>query len=371
MARSKCMEAMSISLSFAIKQLLPGVRDELKYIGMEIQFQKYRKKTGDGGCAMEEIYDLIIVGGGPAGVAAAIYASRAMLKTLWLNSSFSIGGQITESSLVDNYPGLPGVSGASLGEAFEEHAEKLGILPEREKVRSVDKNPETGLFTVESKKHSYLGRGVIYAAGAAHRELNLPGEKEYAGMGVSYCATCDGAFFKNQRAAVIGGGNTAVTDAVFLARICEKVYLVHRRDELRADRLLQKRLFDTENIEVLWNQCPFEIRGGEAVTEMVLKHAVTGEKSNLPVNAVFIAVGMVPNTEPLQPLFARNLLKTDAAGYIEAKEDCRTSLSGFYAAGDIRTKALRQVVTAAGDGANAVHSVVEDLISVLQALPAR
>ena len=310
---------------------------------------------------MEEIYDLIIVGGGPAGAAAGIYASRAMLNTLWLNSSFSIGGQITESNLVDNYPGLPGISGAALGEAFEGHTEKLGLSPVREKVRAIDKDPETGLFLVESKKGTYRAKAVIYAGGAAHRKLDLPGEEEYAGMGVSYCATCDGAFFKNQRTAVVGGGNTAVTDAMFLSRICEKVYLIHRRDELRADRLLQKRLFETDNIEVLWNCRPLEIRGGEAVTDLVLCHTVTGEESILPVNAVFVAVGMVPNNDPLQPLINKNLIETDDAGYIRAQEDCRTGLAGFYAAGDIRTKALRQVLTAASDGANAVHSAAEDL----------
>ncbi len=310
---------------------------------------------------MEEIYDLIIVGGGPAGVAAAIYASRAMLSFIWINSSFSIGGQITESGLVDNYPGLPGITGASLGEAFEEHAGKLGFSPVREKVRSIDKDPETGLFLVESKKHRYSGRAVIYAGGAAHRKLRIPGEEELSGAGVSYCATCDGAFFKNQKAAVVGGGNTAVTDAMFLARICEKVYLVHRRDELRADKLLQKKLLETENIEVLWNRRPLKIEGQEAVSGLLLQHTVSGEESMLPVNAVFVAAGMVPNTEPLQPLMEKGLLKTVPAGYIEAAEDCRTSLDRFYAAGDIRTKALRQVLTAASDGANAVNSVTEDL----------
>ena len=299
---------------------------------------------------MSEIYDVIIIGAGPAGASAAIYASRACLDVLWIDDRFIPGGQIADSALVDNYPGLPGISGADLGEAFSEHAKKLQMVPVREKVRSIEEG-EGGCWIVSTKKGEYTAKTVIYAAGAAHRKLCIPGEEELEGMGVSYCATCDGAFFKDKTVVVIGGGNTACEEALFLSRICRKVYLVHRRDSLRADRILQERLASCEKVEILWNLVPAAIRGEEQVKEIVLRSTVTSEEKILETDGVFIAVGTVPNTELL-----KDLVTLDEAGYVAAGEDCCTSAPGIFAAGDVRTKLLRQVVTAAADGAVAVCS---------------
>lgn len=304
---------------------------------------------------MEELYDVIILGGGPAGISAAIYAKRARLHALWIDKNFIPGGQISDTYEVDNYPGLPGISGADLGEAMVEHAAKLGISPVREMVKELERS--SGEIVIRTKKNQYRGKTVIAALGASHRRLEIPGEDELAGMGVSYCATCDGAFFKDRRTAVVGGGNVAVEDAIFLSRICKKVYLVHRRDALRADRILQERLFACENVEVLWDSVPLEIMGTDQVSGLKLKNKKSEEESILEVDGVFIAVGILPNTALL-----KDLTELDEGGYVRAGEDCRTSCPRIYAAGDLRTKALRQVVTAAADGANAVTSVQSDLL---------
>jgi len=200
---------------------------------------------------MSELYDIAILGAGPAGISAAIYAVRGRLKALWLDNQFVEGGQVLNTYEVDNYPGLPGISGMDLGEAMGNHAEKLGIAPVRGKVLAVENAGSEKI--IRTKKHEYRAKTVVLACGASHRTLDIPGEAELSGMGVSYCATCDGAFFKNKRAVVIGGGNIAVEDAIFLARICEKVYVVHRRDEFRADRILQDSLRSCENVEIIWD----------------------------------------------------------------------------------------------------------------------
>ena len=302
------------------------------------------------------MYDLIIIGAGPAGVSAAIYASRAHIDTLWIDDRFVPGGQISDSGRVDNYPGIPSVSGAELGDRFAAHAEQLGMVPVREKVRSIEKavpeGEEKGFFVVQTRKNTSEARTVILSSGASHRHLGIPGEEELSGMGVSYCATCDGAFFRDRTTAVVGGGNTACEDALFLSRMCKKVYLIHRRDALRADALLQDLVQSDPNIQIIWNCVPEKIEGDSQVSGLVLKNRVTQEESILVTEGVFIAVGMVPNTE-----LVKELVEMDEAGYICAGEDCRTSLSGLFAAGDIRTKSLRQVVTAVADGAQAVHSV--------------
>ena len=303
------------------------------------------------------MYDLIIIGGGPAGVTAAIYASRAHLDTLWLDDRFVPGGQISDSALVDNYPGLPSVTGAELGDRFAAHAEGLGLKPLREKVLSIEKTScgaedPKGAFVLKTRKNTYESRTVILAAGAAHRHLDIPGEEELSGMGVSYCATCDGAFFRDRTAAVIGGGNTACEDALFLSRMCRQVYLVHRRDMLRADAVLRDRVQNCENIRVIWNSVPEKIEGDSQVSGLVLKNRVSGEENILVTEGVFIAVGMTPNSG-----LVRELAETDEAAYVCAGEDCATSMPGLYVAGDVRTKMLRQVVTATADGANAVASV--------------
>lgn len=299
---------------------------------------------------MSEIYDLAILGAGPAGISAAIYAARARLNTLWIERKFAQGGQIVDTYEVDNYPGLPGINGMDLGEKMAAHAEKLGLSPLRENVVSVE--DEDGIKVIRTKKNEYRARAVILAFGAAHRTLGIPGEEFLSGMGVSYCATCDGAFFRDRTVAVIGGGNVAAEDAILLSRTCKKVYVIHRRDQMRADQILQEKLFACENVEMIWDTVPVSIEGEEMVSGIKLQNKKTGEERELPLDGVFIAVGIVPNTE----LF-RNLVKLDESGYIVAGEDCVTSTPGVFAAGDIRTKQLRQVITAAADGANAVTSV--------------
>lgn len=299
---------------------------------------------------MSDIYDLAILGGGPAGITAAIYASRARLNTIWIDKNFAPGGQITATYEVDNYPGMLGISGMDLGEAFGEHARKLGLEPKREKLLSLE-NISGDIKTIHTKKNEYQARTIILAFGAEHRKLDIPGEDDLGGLGVSYCATCDGAFYKDRTVVVVGGGNAAAEDAVFLSGLCKKVYLVHRRDELRADKAIQEKIFDCENIEMVWDSVPLEILGQDEVTGIKIRNVKTGEERELDTDGVFIAVGIVPNTK-----FVKAQLELDENGYICAGEEGITSAAGVFAAGDIRTKALRQVVTAVSDGANAVAS---------------
>ncbi len=299
---------------------------------------------------MSDIYDLAILGGGPAGITAAIYASRARLNTIWIDKNFAPGGQITATYEVDNYPGMPGISGMDLGEAFGEHARKLGLEPKREKILSLE-NISGDIKTIHTKKNEYQARTIILAFGAEHRKLDIPGEDDLGGLGVSYCATCDGAFYKDRTVVVVGGGNAAAEDAVFLSGLCKKVYLIHRRDQLRADKAIQERVFACENIEMIWDSVPLEILGQDEVTGIKIRNVKTGEERELDTDGVFIAVGIVPNTT-----FVKAQLELDENGYICAGEEGITSAAGVFAAGDIRTKALRQVVTAVSDGANAVAS---------------
>lgn len=304
---------------------------------------------------MSEIYDIAILGAGPAGISAAIYAARAKMNILWLDKQFAQGGQVLNTYEVDNYPGMPGISGMDLGEAMGAHAAKLGIEPVRENVLSVE---DVGTEKIiRTKKHEYRAKTVILACGASHRRLNIPGEEELSGMGVSYCATCDGAFFKDKTAVVVGGGNMAVEDAIFLSRICKKVYLLHRRDELRADEILQESLSAGENVEMIWNSVAVEIQGTECVTGLKVRNVLDDTESVIDAEGVFIAVGILPNTEKF-----KSLVKLDEAGYIIAGEEGITETPGVFAAGDIRTKMLRQVVTAVADGANAVTSAHNYLI---------
>ena len=304
---------------------------------------------------MENIYDLAILGAGPAGICAAIYATRAKLNTIWLDKKFVQGGQIVDTYEVDNYPGLPGITGLDLGEAMAGHAKKLGMKPQREPVRSIE--AEQGIKVIRTKKNEYRARAVIIACGATHRHLGIPGEEELSGMGVSYCATCDAAFFQDRTVVVVGGGNVAVEDAILLSRTCKKVYLVHRRDELRAEKILQECLFACKNVELIWDSIPLSIEGTDKVEALKIQNKKTQEESFNETDGVFIAVGIVPGTEKF-----KDLVKLDEAGYIVAGEDGITSEPGIFAAGDIRTKNLRQVVTAVADGANAVASAQRYLL---------
>lgn len=301
------------------------------------------------------MYDLIIIGSGPAGMAAAIYAKRACLNTLVLERTGFGGGQVLNTYEVDNYPGLPGISGFELAQKMSEHAAKMKAETVEDDVIEIRKENEG--YVIVGENGSYETKGIVIATGAKHAHLNVPGEEELSGMGVSYCATCDGAFFTGRDVAVVGGGDVAVEDAIFLARNCRKVYLIHRRDELRAAKTLQEAVKACENVEILWNTTVEEIKGEDAVSSLTIKNKLTGDISSLAVSGVFVAVGILPNSEA----FA-GFVETDQAGYIVAGEECKTSKPFIYAIGDVRTKALRQVVTAVADGANAVTSYQKDLL---------
>lgn len=299
---------------------------------------------------MSVIYDVIIVGSGPAGLAAAIYGQRAGLSSLVLEESYVSGGQVLNTYDVDNYPGLPGISGMELAEKFHEHAKSMGASFLTAAVTAI--REEGDRKVVETAKGDLSARTMILATGAHHRLLGVPGEERLTGMGVSYCATCDGAFFRDKTVAVVGGGDVAVEDAIFLARGCKKVYVIHRRDQLRAAKILQEKLLSLDNVEMKWNCVAEEILGDSQVSGVKVRDVKTGEGSELAVNGVFIAVGILPNTG-----FLGDFVQLDEGGYIVAGEDMKTSVPGVFAAGDVRTKALRQIITAAADGANAITSV--------------
>lgn len=299
--------------------------------------------------------DLIIIGSGPAGLGAAIYATRAKLDMIVIEQNYMSGGQIINTYEVDNYPGLPGISGLDLAAKMREHAEKLGAEFVTAEVTDFEDAGDVKRVTADGQV--YEARTVIIATGASHKKLGVPGENEFSGMGVSYCATCDGAFFKNKEVAVMGGGNVAVEDAIFLARGCSRVYVVHRRDELRADKVLQDSLLSLPNVEMVWSSVIKEIEGKESVTDIIVESRKDGSTKRIDVSAVFIAVGI----EPLSSVFEGKIEKDDG-GYIKAGEDCVTSIPGVFAAGDVRTKQLRQIVTAVSDGACAVTSVQHYLL---------
>ena len=296
------------------------------------------------------MYDVVIIGNGPAGLSAAIYGRRAGFNVLVISDNPVAGGQISTTYEVDNYPGLPGLGGMELGDKFKEHADKFEVEYATDRVNSIiDAGDHKKVIT---QKGEYEARAVIIATGADHRKLGVPGEGELTGSGVSYCATCDGAFFRKKTVAVVGGGDVALEDAIFLSRFAEKVYIIHRRDEFRGAKMLQDQLLSNEKIEPIYDTVGDEIVGKMAVEKVLLTNKKTGEKSELPVNGVFMAVGIVPNLEGIEGLPDR-----DEGGYIIAGESCETSIPGIFAAGDVRTKQLRQVITAAADGANAITSV--------------
>lgn len=296
------------------------------------------------------MYDMIIIGSGPAGLAAAIYGQRAKLSVLVIEKQPMSGGQIINTYDVDNYPGMPGVGGFELAMKFREHADGLGMQVVTAEVQSVEASSE--VKKVVTNDGTYESRTLVIATGATHRKLGVAGEDKLSGMGVSYCATCDGAFFRGKEVAVVGGGDVALEDALFLARVSSKVYLIHRRDAFRGAKTLQEKVMNTENIEIIWDTTVESIEGKEMVESITLYNKKKEEQSVLPVQGVFVAVGIQPNSE----LF-RDMLDMDVAGYICASEDGVTSQPGVFVAGDVRTKQLRQIITAAADGANAVTSV--------------
>lgn len=299
------------------------------------------------------MYDLIIIGSGPAGLSAAVYAKRAGLNLVVLEKNPMSGGQILNTYEVDNYLGLPGINGFDMGTEFRKHADKLGVpFLEAEALEiRCEGNCASNVRIVKTAKEELQAKAVILAAGAHHALLNVPGEEELSGMGVSYCATCDGAFFRGRTTAVIGGGDVALEDAIYLARTCKKVYLIHRRDELRGAKILQEELMAKDNVEILYSHVVKEIRGEDQVEAVLLENAKTGEQKEVALDGVFVAVGIHPDSE-----LVRNLVNCDEAGYVLAGEDCITSVAGIFAAGDVRKKPIRQVVTAVADGANAAVS---------------
>ena len=298
-----------------------------------------------------KIYDLVIIGSGPAGMAAAIYAKRAMLDCLLLEKEYMPGGQVIQTYEVDNYPGIPKTNGMELSSKFAEHARELGI--ETQVAEVTDIMPDGDVKEIILKNGEKIQtKTIILATGAVHRTLGVPGEKELAGMGVSYCATCDGAFFRNKITAVVGGGDVALEDAVFLSRMCEKVYLIHLRDEFRGAKILQNQVKNNDKIEILWNSVVTKIDGDSKVESIQIENVDSHVDKTLDVDGIFIAVG----TKPVSDLL-KGRLDMDDQGYIKAGEDGVTNLPGIFAGGDGRTKNLRQVVTAVADGANCVQSV--------------
>lgn len=296
------------------------------------------------------VYDVIIIGAGPAGVTAAIYAKRAGLNMLIIEQNAISGGQIMYTNAIDNYPGLPGINGFELGMKFKEHMEKAGIDMISAQVTKIE--TEENIKKVVTEEKIYTTKTVILATGSRYRKLNVTGEDRLTGHGVSYCATCDGAFFRNKEVAVAGGGNVAVQDAIYLSKICKKVYLIHRRDELKADKTLQNKLFDITNVEILWNCVITSVDGDDRVESVTIHNNEKSITSKLQINGIFVAAGREPNTDMIME---KNVLNSN--NYVIADEDCASKIPGIYAAGDIRTKSLRQIVTAVADGANAVQSV--------------
>ena len=289
-------------------------------------------------------YDVIILGGGPAGLTAGIYASRARLTTILVEKAFP-GGQLMMCENIENYPGFAGGPGMKLSEAMREQAERFGVQSKIADVEHLDLlGLEKVLYTAD--KEEIRGKTVILSLGAKPRRLGIPGENEFVGRGVSYCAVCDGAFFKDKRLAVIGGGDTAVEDSVFLTRYASSLHIVHRRDKFRAQRIIQERALTNPVINVQWNSIVREIGGGDTVEHVVLEDVTTSQQTHLPVDGVFILIGHDPNTKMLG-----GQIKLDDLGYILTDEDMRTNVPGVFAAGDVRHKLLRQIITACADGA--------------------
>ena len=295
---------------------------------------------------MDRAYDVIVIGGGPAGLSAGLYAARASLSTLLIEKGI-LGGQIANVEHVENYPGFPeGISGFQLGQAMHQQATKYGLETVAAEVTAIELAKKGKV--VKTTESEYLAKALILATGAEPNRLGVPGEERLLGRGVSYCATCDGPLFRDKVVAVIGGGDSAVEEGLILTRFASKVILIHRRDQLRAAKLLQQRAFANQKMEFLWDTVVEEILGDDKVTGLSLRNVKTGERSTLEVSGVFIYVGLHPNTE-----FLRELLRLDVQGHIVTNEEMQTEIAGIFAAGDMRQNSPRQVITAAGDGATA------------------
>lgn len=299
------------------------------------------------------VYDMVVVGGGPAGYTAALYAARAGLSVVVLEK-LSAGGQMALSSQIDNYPGFPeGIDGFSLAERMQQQAEHYGAQTRYAQVDAIDLlvTPKC----LQTSEGEFYGKTVVIATGAVPRKLGLPGEQELTGKGIAYCAACEGMFYKDKIVAVVGGGNSAVADALLLSRVAKKVYLIHRRDMLRAEQISQKPLLEAENVQILWNTEVSKLIMEDRLSAVVLRSAQTGQEEELLVDGLFISVGRIPAVD----LVREQLVLED--GYIKADETTRTNIPGVYAVGDVRTKQLRQIVTAMADGAVAVDAAQEYL----------
>ena len=303
---------------------------------------------------MKQRYDVVIIGGGPGGYTAALYAARAGLSVVVLEK-LSAGGQMALTSQIDNYPGFEdGIDGFLLGEKMQQQAERFDAVTELADVLSVRLAGD--VKEIETSEGIFYGKAVIFATGANPRELGLPKERELIGKGVNYCAACDGAFYKGKTVVVVGGGNSAAADALLLSRIAEKVILVHRRDTLRATKVYHAPLQNAPNVEFRWNSTVTELLHGQKLTGVRIQNVNTGEESDIPCDGIFISIGRSPATD-----LVTGQLELDGSGYIIADESTKTSLPGVFAVGDVRTKALRQVVTAVADGAVAAHFAEEYL----------
>jgi thioredoxin reductase (NADPH) len=298
----------------------------------------------------ERPYDVIIIGGGPAGLTAGLYTSRARLHTLLIEIGL-LGGQMTTTEMIENYPGFPqGVTGDELSRLMEDQAKRFGLEIINQEIAEVKVDGQ--LKRVRIGEATYSCKALIVCTGAEYRKLGVPGEKEFTGRGVSFCATCDGAFFRDNRVVVVGGGDSALTEATFLTKFVKELTIIHRRDALRATKIYQERAFANPKIKFLWDSVPQEIKGDQVVKSIVVKNVKSGEVRELETEGVFLFVGLTPRTQ-----FLKGLVELDEAGYVVTDPDGKTSVKGVFAAGDCTKKLLRQVATAVGDGATAAFAV--------------
>ncbi len=294
-------------------------------------------------------YEVIIIGGGPAGMTAGLYASRARLHTLLIENGL-YGGQMTTTELIENYPGFPqGVSGEELSRLMEEQASRFGMETLSDEV--IEIGLDQPLKRVKTYEGEYLCKALIICTGTEYRKLGVPGEEQFKGRGISYCATCDGAFFKDSRIIVVGGGDSALTEALFLTKFVSELTIIHRRDALRATKIYQERALSNPKIKFIWNSVVQEIKGDNVVRSVVVKNVKTGELKEVETEGAFLFIGLIPRTQ-----FLKDLIQMDESGYIITDENCQSSVKGIFAAGDCRKKLLRQISTSVGDGATAAFA---------------